>query len=140
MNKPFFINWQDDFIQGEALVDEQHRAVLATINSFHYFLQQGLGVEALMPTVNILVSYLRFHMKTEEGILRGSHYPDLDDYIAVSNELTEEFMAICQLAIDDQNPDDLLQFLKAWWQSHLKMHEKTTPFLVNFTGQYCRVD
>jgi len=140
MTKPLLITWQDEFFQGEALIDEQHRAILATINSFHYFLQQGLGVEALMPTVNILVSYLRFHMKTEEGILRGADYPDLANYIAISNELTDEFMGVCQLAIDDQSPDGVLQFLSAWWQSHLESHEKTTPFLVNFTGQYCRVD
>ena len=140
MNKPLFINWQDEFIQGEQLIDEQHRAVLATINSFHYFLQQGLGIEALMPTVNILVSYLKFHMKTEEGILRGAHYPDLASYIAMNNESTDEFMAVCQLAIDAQHPDGLLLFLKEWWQSHLEMHEKTTPYIVNYTGQYCRLD
>lgn len=63
MTKPLLINWQDEFIQGDALVDEQHRAIIATINSFHYFLQQGLGIEALMPTVNILASYIAFHMK-----------------------------------------------------------------------------
>ncbi|MBL4637758.1 MAG: chemotaxis protein [Proteobacteria bacterium] len=140
MNKPLFINWQDEFIQGEQLIDEQHRAVLATINSFHYFLQQGLGIEALMPTVNILVSYLKFHMKTEEGILRGARYPELASYIAMNNESTDEFMAVCQLAIDEQSPDGLLLFLKEWWQSHLEMHEKTTPYIVNYTGQYCRLD
>jgi len=140
MNKPFFINWQDEFIQGEALIDEQHRAVLATINSFHYFLQQGQGVEALMPTVNILVRYIGFHMKTEEGLLRAAEYPGLADYIVDSDNVTDEFMAICQLAIDNQNPDGLLVFIREWWHSHLELHHKTTPYLMNCAGQYCRVD
>lgn len=72
--------------------------------------------------------------------MRGAHYPDLDSYITMSNQLTDDFMATCQFAIDEKSTDGVLQFLKAWWQSHLEMHEDITPYIVNFTGQYCRID
>lgn len=140
MDKPLLINWQDDFLQGAALIDEQHRAVTATINSFHYFLNQGQDVETLMPTVNILISYLRFHMTTEEGILRAADYPNLEQYIESSHEAIKGLREGCQRAIDEQDPSRVLLFLKEWWRLHLEMHDELLPYITLSDGEYCRLD
>jgi len=36
--------------------------------------------------------------------------------------------------IDDNEPQILLLFLKDWWQNHLKLHKKITPFLQKWEG------
>jgi hemerythrin len=140
VSKPLYIVWQDAFMQGESIIDEQHRGVLATVNSLHYFLQQGQGLEALMPTVKILVSYLMFHFKTEEGILRATEYPDIARYNRYANESVDEFKRICRQSITYKDPEEVLLFLKNWWYRHLEMHEQITPYLHNWRGEYCRVD
>jgi hemerythrin len=127
-------------MQGESIIDEQHRGVLATINSLHYFLQQEQGLEALMPTVKILISYLMFHFKTEEGILRATEYPDMDEYNHYVKETVDEFKHICQQSTRYKEPEQVLIFLKDWWHRHLEMHEHISPYLHNWSGEYCRVD
>ena len=40
-NRHAYIHWQESDEQGEMIIDEQHRAIVATINSFYNFLPQG---------------------------------------------------------------------------------------------------
>lgn len=140
MQKSLFIVWHDSFIQAEPIIDEQHRGVLATINSLHYFLQQGQGLEVLMPTVKICISYMRFHAATEEGILRAANYPDLDAYIEDSSKVIEDFKAVCKEAILNREPEQVLVFLRQWWQNHIELHEEITPLITKIKGQFCRLD
>jgi len=135
-----YIVWQDSFIQDEGILDEQHHALLATINSLHYFLRQGQGLDVLMPTVKILFNYLRFHSKTEEGILRAAKYPRLAEYIDESEEMISDFKAICRDSLVHKEPDQVLLFLRQWWQKHLESHEELALYLTDSSGQYCRLD
>lgn len=140
MKKTLYIIWQESFEQDESIIDEQHHALLATINSLHYFLQQGHALEILMPTVKLLLSYLRFHNSTEEGILRAADYPHLDEYIKKNEKVIIEFKAICREALFNKEPDLVLRFLKKWWIAHLDMHDNIKFYISDASGQYCRVD
>jgi len=140
MTNNLYIIWQDSLVQDSGIVDEQHHALLATINSLHYFLQQGQGLDVLMPTVKILVNYLRFHHKTEEGILRSADYPKLNDYIQHSEETVKDFKLVCKEALAHKEPEHVLRFLRSWWQDHIEEHGELTPYLNSSTKGYCRID
>ncbi len=140
MKNNLYIIWQDSFIQDQGILDEQHHALLATINSLHYFLQQGQGLDILMPTVKILVNYLRFHSKTEEGILRAENYPKLAEYIKKDEEMFEDFKRVCRDALEHKEPERVLLFLKVWWQNHIESHEEMALYLTDSAGKYCRLD
>jgi hemerythrin len=140
MHKPLFIVTQESFIQEEPIVDEQHHGVLAAINSLHYFLQQGQGLEVLMPTVKICMSYMLFHGQTEEAILRAANYPHMGAYIENYKQVTVDFKAVCKDAILNREPDLVLVFLRQWWQSHVELHEEIAPLITEINGQYCRLD
>lgn len=139
MKSNLYIIWQDSFIQDESILDEQHHALLATINSLHYFLQQGQGLEVLMPTVKILVAYLRFHSKTEEGVLRAANYPDIEKYVQESEDMVKNFKDICREALLHKDPDPVLLFLGKWWRSHIDNHQEMALYLTDSSGKYCRV-
>jgi hemerythrin len=140
MEKPLYIVWSDQFEQGNAIIDEQHRGVLATINSLNYFLQQGASLKDLFPTIKMLVSYLMFHYKTEEGILKASEYPKMHEYKEKVNLRIADFQKACEQAIKQDEPEIVLQFLGEWWQRHLTYHGEFSPFLSKWTGEYCRID
>ena len=139
MDKPLFIVWQDGFSQHQPIIDEQHHALLATINSLNYFLQEQQGLEALTPTLRLLTHYLRFHYKTEQGILRAMEYPDLQKYIESSNQTVYEFSQICQDAIVYNEPESVMHYLRDWWFEHLLQHQTITPYLHDWRGEFCRV-
>ena len=136
--KPLYIVWQDKFLQNESIIDEQHRGAVAIINSLHYFIQQGYGLRDLMPTVNVLKSYLNFHFKTEEGLLHAMQSPLLKQYRLDEAKIMDEFDIQCRLGLRDNEAQILLVFLKKWWQDHLKLHKKITPYLHKWEGDYCR--
>jgi len=140
MKNTLYIIWQKSFEQDESIVDEQHHALLATINSLHYFLQQGHALDILIPTVKLVLSYLRFHNSTEEGILRAAGYPELDKYIQNNEKVIADFKALCREALLNKDPDLVLKFLKKWWVSHLENHDNIKLYIMDASGQYCRVD
>lgn len=130
MDKPLYIVWRDDFLQeGYQIIDEQHRGVLATINSLYYFLQLGHGLEALMPTIKILLQYMQFHSKTEEGILRENGYEDLEIFLAQAERDVSGYKKACREALASKDPRTLLLFLRDWWTDHLKKHKTYNAYM-----------
>lgn len=131
MGKPLYLGWKDEFSQDDGLIiDEQHHGILASINSLHYFLQQGHGLDALLPTIKIVLQYIQFHAKTEEGILREADYPDIDDYVAQADQAVEDYKRACKEALSNKDPQFLLIYLRDWWQAHLAQHKVMGHYLV----------
>ncbi|MEQ1529043.1 MAG: hemerythrin domain-containing protein [Methylococcales bacterium] len=120
MSHILFIVWQDDDAVGVPIIDEQHRGIIATINSLHYFIQEGHGLEGLKPTMDILKQYMKFHVVTEDGILKKHNYQDLDQHYLKNDRLFVQFSAISQEAISYRDPMLLLKFLRHWWLDHIK--------------------
>lgn len=137
--KPLLIVWQDSFLQHVALIDEQHRGVVAVINSLHYFIQQGFGLRDLMPTVSVLKSYLNFHFKTEEGILRAMESASLEQYCETAISILDEFDVQLRLGLRDDEPQLLLIFLKHWWLEHLQQHEQCAALWRQWDGDFSRI-
>lgn len=138
--KPLFVVWNDAFVQNVPIIDEQHRGVLATLNSLHYFLQNGLPFEVLKPTVDMLAKYVMFHLKTEEQILREQEYFDINAYTQNAKTFADSLKNAYQEARANNEPELFLLFIKDWWQSHLALHEDMTPYLTEFSGNYCKLD
>ncbi|WP_438970191.1 bacteriohemerythrin [Methylophaga sp.] len=134
-----YIHWQDDDVQGEMILDEQHRAIIATINSFYYFLSQGYGVQELKPTLELILKYMLFHLKTEEGILMTTEYPHIKNYAEIEKKTVDGLKKTIQTAIKYEEPEEVLLFLKHWWKDHLREHESITPYCHEWSGEYCRV-
>jgi hemerythrin len=138
--KPLYIVWSDEqHIQGRPIIDEQHRGVLATINSLNFFLQQGYELNSLMPTIKILVNYLGFHHKTEAGILVATEYPDMLDYDDHTQQTMITLKRVMHQSIDLNDHQLIMKFLRDWWLNHLEHHQLFNPYLSHWDGGYCRV-
>ena len=57
MINPLYIVWKDEFNLDIPILDEQHHAIVATINSLYFFIQEGWGLAALTPTLKIIKTY-----------------------------------------------------------------------------------
>jgi len=134
MGKPLYLGWQEAFSQDDGhIIDEQHRGVLASINSLHYFLQQGHGIEALLPTAKIVLQYMQFHAKTEEGLLRDAGYEEMKQFVRQAEQDVNEFKVACREAITHKDPQFLLIFLRDWWSRHLEDHKQYSVYLRNYS-------
>lgn len=119
MIKPLYIVWKDEFNINNPILDEQHRAVVTSINSLYYFIQQGWGLAALEPTLKIIRMYSSFHAKTEEGILGQLDCPHMQEHINSQKRFEKDVNEASKEAIDMKDPQILLTFLRKWWQKHL---------------------
>lgn len=104
---------------GAAILDEQHRAIIATVNSLYFFIQSGHGLDGLKPTLNILILYMAFHFKTEEMVLIEHEYPEVGEYKAIGNAVITDLKEVSLEATLNREPNLLLQFLKSWWPTHI---------------------
>jgi hemerythrin len=130
MNSPLFIVWQDVYNIDSPIINEQHRGIISTINSLHYFIQQGHELSFLKPTVDLAKMFMGFHFVTEKEILAKVHYPWLDDDAALQKQLFAQFKFICNDACLHRDPELLLNFLKHWWINHItEEHRKYSHHL-----------
>lgn len=124
MIRPLYIVWKDEFNVNVPIIDEQHRAVVATINSLYYFIQEGWGLNALEPTLRIIKMYSSFHAKTEEGMLAHAQCESIDDHIATQAQFEHNVLEAKEEAMELKDPQILLTFLRKWWLKHLNEEHK----------------
>jgi len=122
--------WTEKNNLGVPIIDEQHRGIVSTINSFHCFIQEGHGEEALKPTLIILEQYTSIHFRTEEALMKEAGYPDLEDHILLHHGLMKRTKEIVRGAASYKEPEITLKFLKEWWLGHINMEDrKYAPYV-----------
>lgn len=121
---PLYIVWKEEHSVGIPILDEQHHAIIATLNSLYFFIQEGWGLSALQPTLKIIKMYSSFHAKTEEGLLSKLNYPSLDKHIDCQKRFERHVDEATHEAILYRDPQILLKFLRDWWIGHLTVEHK----------------
>lgn len=132
MNRPLYIVWNQNQMVHVPILDEQHHAAVAAINSLYFFINQGWGLSALAPTLKIVKSSVGFHMKTEEGMLEklGADYKVLLKHAELHQTFNTNADAALKEAMEEQDPMILLKFLRQWWVDHLnKDHHEYAKYL-----------
>lgn len=120
--RALYIVWNEEQNLGVPILDEQHRGIVATINSFHYFLVEGHGDKALDPTLRMLEQYTRLHFQTEENLMREAKYPGLAAHMAQHQALIRRMAAVA--ANKAKAPQEVLEFLKDWWIGHIAREDR----------------
>lgn len=134
MSQILFIKWNNNDLIDYPIIDEQHRGLIATINSLYYFIQRGWDLKSLKPTILMLEHYVMFHLKTEESILREKGLSD--ELMKTISEYSEKFLGdlhkVVTDAIDHEEPSELSKYLAKWWNGHkLEFHEKLHEHFVH---------
>lgn len=128
--RDLFIVWSDDFKSGIPIIDEQHRAMIATVNTFYYFIQEGDGMEALKPSLLALEYYITTHLQTEEKLLKKTDFPELESHLQLHEDMKKENDRITKESVLHDDPMLLLKFLKEWLLNHLINEDsKHAPYM-----------
>jgi hemerythrin len=121
LNTTLYIVWNEKQSVLVPIIDEQHHAIVAAINSLYFFINQGWGLSALSPTLKIIKAAVGFHLKTEEGILEklGADYKILAKHAEIYNNFDVAAEHATKESMIEQDPMILLKFLRNWWVDHL---------------------
>lgn len=124
MKGTLYIVWSKDNETKIPIIDEQHRAIVSTINSLFYFMQEKRALEALTPLLTMLSQYTKIHFDTEESLMKKAGYADFNDHQSLHRELIKETAAVMRRSTDEKNPAIVLAFLKDWWLNHINMEDR----------------
>jgi hemerythrin len=127
-----YISWNKEYDLGIPIIDEQHRAIVATINTYHYFISSGKAGIALKPTFITLEQYTKIHFMTEENILEQAQYPKIDSHKELHVNLVKKMGDIARKSMRERDFNTMLQFLKEWWLNHIRVKDvQYVPYLIN---------
>ncbi|BDD86996.1 bacteriohemerythrin [Desulfofustis limnaeus] len=124
MKRNLYIVWSDNNKLDIPIIDEQHRAIISTINTLHYFITKKKEEKVLDSVLIILNEYTKFHFLTEEEIMRQMDYPDLHDHISLHRQLVGETQRIVEETKNFKDSHELLNFLRSWWMNHICIEDR----------------
>jgi hemerythrin-like metal-binding protein len=73
------IQWNDSFVTGHPLVDNDHRQLIASLNELELALQEGAGKEQISQVLSFLNRYTREHFRREEAHMKHVNCPAYDE-------------------------------------------------------------
>lgn len=106
---------------GIPIIDEQHRGIVTLINSFDFSIQSGQQTEFFLHTIfTMMDGYTKLHFATEEEFFRIAKYNEAEKHKRLHATLIRQSFSIASKSIRLRDPNIYLQFLKEWWESHIK--------------------
>jgi hemerythrin len=118
-NHSVLIAWKPEYELGIAILDEQHRAIVATINSFNYAMQSHHGNNVLAPIINMVHEYTRIHFAIEENYFELCDFADSNRHRSLHAGLLQKLSLVGNESLWNEDPYQFLQFLRNWWIDHI---------------------
>ena len=113
--------WSDIYSVGVRKIDAQHRQIVEMINMLISDPGATVYSETVSELLDKLTKYSREHFKTEENLLSKHEYPDLSSQKEEHKAYRTKIAGLCVKTMDhmDSVPEDILNFLKSWWENHI---------------------
>ena len=118
------ICWDDSLSVGVDLIDEQHKMLISHLNEISTAVENKLGVEKIMKTMDFLLKYTDFHFGTEEKHMNELNYPGLDFHLEQHGEFKTTLNNLIEDFREDGSTEPLAKaietFLFNWLVKHIK--------------------
>ena len=118
-HSPLLVVWKPEYNLGIPIVDEQHRGVVSTTNSFYYGIHSKHGESILKPIVDMLYDYTYLHFEVEEDLLEQCKFPDVKHHHGLHSELKDTLHEVGRESVLHKDPYQFMEFLKKWWIDHI---------------------
>jgi hemerythrin-like metal-binding protein len=128
--------WTPAYAVNIAVLDEQHRHLLETMDALDQALRTGEGKSVLDPLLDRLVQYSQEHFAEEEALMEKHNFPGLPTH-RTQHQLFRakiaEFMEKHK-ANKAGVPVSLMFFLSDWLKTHLLKTDKQYSAFLNARG------
>ncbi|WP_461209171.1 bacteriohemerythrin [Desulfocurvus sp. DL9XJH121] len=117
-----FIEWDERMTVGVEEIDDQHKKLLAIINTLHEACSQGCNPEAVGRAAEELTEYTRYHFTTEERYMTACDYPEQERHLEEHMECNLKALDFFSDHVAEINPKlgkEILVFLKDWLVNHI---------------------
>ena len=120
------MNWSKELEVNFPKVDEQHRALIDTINRLHDAMKQGKGRDEVGKVLHFLADYTTSHFKAEEELMTLHAYPQFAGHKQIHTELLGQVGELVKQFDGGQAVLTLkvMNFLQEWLTKHIKVEDQ----------------
>jgi len=128
-----YIDFTDKLSVKIAIIDEQHKKLIAIINDLHDAMVAGQGKSVMDDVLFRLIEYTKMHFSTEERLMAQYNYPDRIAHETQHIELTVQVGQLYMKVKENKVSVTIetMAFLKNWLNHHiLETDKKFGAFLI----------
>ena len=119
------IKWEDIYVTGIRIIDEQHRHFVDLINRMSACTDADVRAEPGRKLVIEILNYAGMHFAMEEKLMAAHHYPDSEaharEHRTLEATLSDKAVA---LASGAEPRSSAVMFLWTWLVSHTNLEDK----------------
>jgi hemerythrin len=136
MEKCGIVEWDNRFLVGIQLIDDQHKELVRLINDFYLgcFTEDENAKLHFKLTVYGLVNYIKYHFASEEQVLERIRYPDINAHKRQHSEFVRELLE--RLEHFEQNRvfsiKNFIRYLRDWMVTHMTLIDKKYATYIHF--------
>ena len=116
------IEWDDKYILGISIIDNEHRKFIDVINKAYVAKEQNDNPKEVQNLLKVMTVYSVSHFTTEEAYMLKYSYPEYKYHKEEHHDFTMTTLANLRKVIrgDYQIANELLEYLKQWLVNHIQ--------------------
>jgi hemerythrin len=136
MSEKTIVDWDDRYLIGIPLIDEQHKELIRLTNTLYESCLQGdeAARKKFKRTIQGTVDYVRFHFSAEEQILKNVNYPELASHKKQHEKFVKQVLEEAKNFVEGKKfvPNTFVRFLRDWILTHIAMEDrKYADYIIN---------
>jgi len=88
------LSWKQCYSVNEAMLDSHHQKLFSLLNTAYENVMNSLEVDCVLPMIDELSEYTRYHFAEEEQYLRGKGFQEAEDHIAQHKEFARSIESL----------------------------------------------
>lgn len=121
------IPWTDKMSVGIDVLDNDHKTLIALLNSFIQAVDNDEGVMEFDCTFRMFMDYASEHFAREEALMEKAGYEGLEAHIRGHRILTEQLIEMHNkvlMSASAELQDDVREFLTEWLSIHIMVKDQ----------------
>jgi hemerythrin len=122
-----FMDWTEKYSVGIAVFDDEHKKLIAIVNTLHHAVSAGTDKLELQRICDGLVDYTISHFRHEEEYFAEWGFPEAGQHIAEHDALRQQVFGYRNQIRTANNAElafQLLRFVRGWLSHHILVEDK----------------
>ena len=133
------LQWSAKYLTGIDIIDADHQALFAAINTLHDKLAANAQKSEIEATLAMLADYVDGHFGREEALMEDCDYPDLVEHMGVHRRISHQvhdYRTAFEETGGKIDMDDFIEFLGSWLKGHIAMSDAAyIPYVTASDGR-----
>ena len=131
------MTWTDKLSVGVAVLDDDHKKLVAMVNELYDAMQAGHGRDKLGPVLAALIKYTKEHFAHEERLFARTGYPAAGPHKQQHEALTRQVVEVQEKYAAGNAATqslDVMHFLRTWLVNHIQGSDQAYRAHLNAKG------